>query len=145
MCPGPQCAEPHGIALTNHEPSDPAELAYDVSRFTSLFAEPFPPSSSHPQMGDVIELIERIDRNWFFARNADLGMTEGAIPARDIRIVKGLPGENTVAGFEEGPCAVAMHTFNGGEQCWDRFVFSVLLTFVWSQNQEMSCLSRKEI
>lgn len=66
-------------------------------------------------MGDVIELIERIDHNWFFARNADLEMTEGVIPARDIRIVKGLPGENTVAGFEEGPCAVATHTFNGGK------------------------------
>lgn len=66
-------------------------------------------------MGDVIELIERIDKNWFFARNADLGMVEGAIPARDMRIVKGLPGQSTVAGFEEGPCAVAMHSFSGGK------------------------------
>lgn len=65
-------------------------------------------------MGDVIELIERIDQHWFFGRNADLGMTEGIIPARDLRIVKGLQGENKVRGFEEGPCAVAMHTFNGG-------------------------------
>ena len=61
----------------------------------------------------MIELIERIDQHWFFARNADLEMSEGVLPSRDMRIVKKLPGESTVAGFEEGPCAVAMHTFQG--------------------------------
>ena len=61
----------------------------------------------------MIELIERVDDNWFFARNADLEMLEGVIPARDLRIVRKLPGESLVSGFEDGPCAVAMHTFQG--------------------------------
>ena len=61
----------------------------------------------------MIELIERLDKYWFYARNADLEMTEGAVPARDLRIVKRLPGESTVSGFEEGPCAVATYTFQG--------------------------------
>ena len=70
-------------------------------------------SLSLSQEGDVIELIERLDKYWFYARNADLEMTEGAVPARDLRIVKGLPGESTVSGFEEGPCAIATYTFQG--------------------------------
>ena len=67
----------------------------------------------------MIELIERLDKYWFYARNADLEMTEGAVPARDLRIVKGLPGESTVSGFEEGPCAIATYTFQGRKSYWD--------------------------
>ncbi|CAI8050943.1 SH3 domain-containing protein 19 [Geodia barretti] len=87
------CAVPHGIALANHEPTDPSELPYEVD--------------------DVIELIEKVDNDWFYARNADLEMCEGMIPARDLRLVRKLAGESTVSGFEEGPCAVAMFTFQG--------------------------------
>ena len=54
-----------------------------------------------------------MDAYWFYARNADLEMCEGMVPARDIHIVKRLPGESMVSGFEEGPCAVAMFTFYG--------------------------------
>ena len=39
---------------------------------------------------------------------------EGLVLARDLKIVKRLPGQDTVAGFEEGPCAVATHDFQGG-------------------------------
>ena len=67
----------------------------------------------------MIELIERVDRDWFYARNADLEMCEGMIPARDVRVVRKLPGESTVSGFEEGPCAVATFTFDGRESVTD--------------------------
>ena len=67
------------------------------------------------QVDDVIELIERVDRVWFYARNADLEMCEGMIPSRDLGVVRKLAGESTVSGFEEGPCAVAMFTFQGRE------------------------------
>ena len=67
------------------------------------------------QVDDVIELIEKVDNDWFYARNADLEMCEGMIPARDLRLVRKLAGESTVSGFEEGPCAVAMFTFQGRE------------------------------
>jgi hypothetical protein len=87
------CAVPHGIALASHEPTDPSELPYEVD--------------------DVIELIERVDSDWFYARNADLEMCEGMIPSRDLGVVRKLAGESTVSGFEEGPCAVAMFTFQG--------------------------------
>jgi hypothetical protein len=87
------CTEPHGVALTTHDPTDATELPYEAD--------------------DVIELIERVDRDWFYARNADLEMCEGMIPARDLRVVRKLPGESTVSGFEEGPCAVASFTFRG--------------------------------
>ena len=53
-----------------------------------------------------------MDDYWFYARNADLDMHEGLILARNINIVKRLPGQDKVAGFEEGPCAVAMHDFD---------------------------------
>ncbi len=58
----------------------------------------------------MIELIEHVDEYWYVARNADDG-TVGLVKARDLKIVKRLPGEDTVEGFEEGPCAVAMHEF----------------------------------
>lgn len=61
----------------------------------------------------MIELIERVDSHWFYARNVDLDMCEGMIPARDLRVVRKLAGESTVSGFEDGPCAVAMSTFQG--------------------------------
>ena len=38
-------------------------------------------------------------------------MHEGLILATNLNIVKRLPGQDKVAGFEEGPCAVAMHDF----------------------------------
>ena len=69
----------------------------------------------HAQEGDVIELIEKIDDYWFHARNADLDMHEGLILASNLNIVKRLPGQDKVAGFEEGPCAVAMHDFEARE------------------------------
>lgn len=62
----------------------------------------------------MIELIEEVDKNWYFAANADLDMYEGLIPISHLRIVKRLPGKNTVEGFEEGPCAVATSDFEGG-------------------------------
>ena len=60
----------------------------------------------------MIELIEKVDDYWFFARNADLEMHEGLILASNLNIVKRLPGQDKVAGFEEGPCAVALHDFD---------------------------------
>ena len=60
----------------------------------------------------MIELVEKIDDHWFLARNADLEMTEGLVLAINLTIVKRLPGQDKVAGFEEGPCAVAMHDFD---------------------------------
>ena len=62
-----------------------------------------------------------MDGNWFYARNADLEMCEGMVPARDLHVVKRLPGESTVSGFEEGPCAVATFTFKGRESERDHF------------------------
>ena len=62
----------------------------------------------------MIELIEHVDSSWYLARNVDAGMTEGMVHKRNLRIVKRLPGEDKVAGFEEGPCAVATHDFQGG-------------------------------
>ena len=61
----------------------------------------------------MIELVEKVDENWYFAANADLGLCEGLILANHLKIVKRLPGQDTVAGFEEGPCAVATHDFQG--------------------------------
>ena len=66
-----------------------------------------------PQEGDVIELIEKVDEHWYFAANADLDLSEGLILANHIKIVKRLPGQDKVAGFEDGPCAVATHDFEG--------------------------------
>ena len=71
----------------------------------------------------MIELIERVDKYWFYARNADLEMQEGVVPARDLRIVKRLPGESAVEGFEEGPCAVAMHQFHG--RTWAQYTVEI--------------------
>ena len=42
-------------------------------------------------------------------------MQEGLILGSDLNIVKRLPGQDTVAGFEEGPCAIATHEFHGRE------------------------------
>ena len=56
-----------------------------------------------------------MDDHWFYARNADLDMYEGLILASNLNIVKRLPGQDKVAGFEEGPCAVAMHDFDARE------------------------------
>lgn len=64
----------------------------------------------------MIELIEKVDEHWYFAANADTDMCEGLVQARQLKIIKRLPGQDTVAGFEEGPCAVAMHDFQGGEE-----------------------------
>ena len=63
----------------------------------------------------MIELIEKLDDHWFYAANADLNLCEGLVPKTHIKIIKRLPGETTVAGFEDGPCAVAIHTFEGRE------------------------------
>ena len=62
----------------------------------------------------MIELIEKVDDNWYYAANADMDMCEGLVQARHLQIIKRLPGQDMVAGFEEGPCAVATHDFNGG-------------------------------
>ena len=66
----------------------------------------------YEQEGDVIEFIEKVDDYWFYARNADMDSHEGLILASNINIVKRLPGQDKVAGFEEGPCAVALHDFD---------------------------------
>ena len=65
------------------------------------------------QEGDVIELIEKVDENWFYAANADLNLCEGLVQAGHLDVVKRLPGQTTVEGFEDGPCAVATNTFEG--------------------------------
>ena len=62
----------------------------------------------------MIELMEKVDDHWYFAANADLG-TEGLILIADLNVVKRLPGKTTVEGFEDGPCAVATHSFEGRE------------------------------
>lgn len=76
--------------------------------------------------------MDKVDEYWFYARNADLDMHEGLILASNINIVKRLPGQDKVAGFEEGPCAVAMHDFNARKystllfvlvSCTCRFVY----------------------
>ena len=61
----------------------------------------------------MIELIEKIDDHWYYARNTDLELQEGLVLASSLHIVKRLPGQDTVAGFEDGPCAVATHEFVG--------------------------------
>ena len=61
----------------------------------------------------MIELIEKVDDNWYFAANADLDLCQGLILCSHLKIVKRLPGQDTVAGFEDGPCAVATHDFEG--------------------------------
>lgn len=66
------------------------------------------------QAGDVIELIEKVDEHWYFAANADTDMCEGLVLANQLQIVKRLPGQDAVAGFEDGPCAVATYDFQGG-------------------------------
>ena len=60
----------------------------------------------------MIELIEKVDANWYYARNADLEMQEGLILIRNLKVIKKLPGSNTVQGFEDGPCAIAKFTFD---------------------------------
>lgn len=40
-------------------------------------------------------------------------MCEGLIQKGHLDIVKRLPGQATVEGFEDGPCAVATNTFEG--------------------------------
>lgn len=62
----------------------------------------------------MIELIEKVDEYWYFAANADMDMCEGLVLAKHLKIVKRLPGQDMVAGFEDGPCAVATHDFQGG-------------------------------
>ena len=61
----------------------------------------------------MIELLEKVDENWYYARNTDTGLQDGLILARSMNIIKRLPGQDTVAGFDDGPCAVAMHDFIG--------------------------------
>lgn len=85
------CSEPHGLAIQHYDAVDEDELSY--------------------QEGDVIELVEKVDEHWYFAANADLDMCEGLVLAKNLKIVKRLPGQDTVAGFEDGPCAVATHDF----------------------------------
>ncbi len=63
----------------------------------------------------MIELIDKVDDYWYYAANADTGLCEGLIQASDINIVKRIPGKTTVEGFEDGPCAVATHKFEGRE------------------------------
>ena len=47
------------------------------------------------QEGDVIELIEKLDDYWYLAHNADTGQ-EGMILAKEMKIVKNLPGQDKV-------------------------------------------------
>ena len=61
----------------------------------------------------MIEFIEKVDDNWYFARNADMDLHEGLVLIRNLKVIKKLPGSNTVKGFEDGPCAIAMHSFAG--------------------------------
>ena len=63
----------------------------------------------------MIEFIEKMDDNWYYARNADLDMQEGLILIKNLKVIKKLPGSNLVKGFEDGPCAVAMHAFDARE------------------------------
>ena len=63
----------------------------------------------------MIELIEHVDSSWYLAQNVDADMKQGMVHARNLNIIKRLPGEDKVAGFEEGPCAVATHDFQGGK------------------------------
>ena len=74
----------------------------------------------------MIELVEHVDSSWYLARNADAGMQEGMVHTRNLRIVKRLPGEDMVAGFEEGPCAVATHDFQGGRLMIGRLYLPVV-------------------
>lgn len=60
----------------------------------------------------MIEFIEKVDTNWYYARNVDLDMHEGLVLIRNLKIIKKLPGSNTVQGFEDGPCAIAKFTFD---------------------------------
>ena len=48
------------------------------------------------QEGDVIELIEKIDDHWYYACNADNDMQEGLILAKEMKIIKRLPGQDKV-------------------------------------------------
>ena len=84
------------------------------------------------QGGDVIELIEQVDEHWYYARNADCDMEEGLILGSDLNIVKRLPGQDTVAGFEEGPCAIALHEFHGRE-------YGILLPTLKSIVRKVQC------
>lgn len=59
-------------------------------------------------------MIEKVDSNWYYAANADTDLCEGLIQVSNLKIVKRLPGQDTVAGFEEGPCGVATCDFKGG-------------------------------
>ena len=71
-------------------------------------------------MGDVIELVQHVDKFWYSARNANKGDSRvGLVLAKNLRIIKRLPGEDIIKGFEDGPCAVAMHEFVG--RTWFRF------------------------
>ena len=49
----------------------------------------------------MIELIEHIDDYWYYGRNADNNDQEGLILAKSMKIVKRLPGEDTVVSGEE--------------------------------------------
>ena len=53
-----------------------------------------------------------MDDHWYFARNASQrDGPEGMVLASRVGVVKRIPGQETVSGFEEGPCAVATHDF----------------------------------
>ena len=72
----------------------------------------------------MIELIEKVDEHWYYATNADTGFCEGLVLATELNIIKRLPGKTTVEGFDDGPCAVATHAFEGRE-------FRRCLQLVW--------------
>ena len=59
-------------------------------------------------------LLEKVDSTWFKAINTDAEDAEGLVKASHLKILKKLPGSDKVQGFEEGPCAVAIHDFRGG-------------------------------
>ncbi len=71
----------------------------------------------------MIEFIEKVDSNWYYARNADLDMHEGLVLVRNLKIIKKLPGSNMVQGFEDGPCAIAKFPFSARK-------YSLLLSLV---------------
>jgi len=66
----------------------------------------------------VIEFIEKVDDHWYYARNADLELQEGLVLANNLKIIKKLPGANTVQGFEDGPCAIAKFDFDARKLAW---------------------------
>ena len=48
------------------------------------------------QQGDVIVLIEKVDEYWFWGCNCDNDNEEGAVLGNDLKIIKRLPGSDTV-------------------------------------------------